>query len=115
MIINDYHTFLDAAVAAGNEKLVKVNQFESDRMFVDYYFLRPGEEQKPHTHADSDKIYVVLEGNGTFLIGKGEHLLSGGEGAVAAAGVPHGVRNHTERMLVLLVVMAPHPGIKPKP
>ncbi|MDB5036021.1 MAG: uncharacterized protein JWQ98_3262 [Chlorobi bacterium] len=115
MIINDYHTFLDAAGAAGGEKLVKINQFESDRMFVDYYFLRPGEEQKPHAHADSDKIYFVLEGNGTFLIGDGEHLLAAGEGAVAAAGKPHGVRNHTDRMLVLLVAMAPHPRMKPKP
>ncbi|MBS1912438.1 MAG: cupin domain-containing protein [Bacteroidetes bacterium] len=93
-------------------KMTKLNQFESDRMFVDYYLLEPGQEQKPHTHAENDKLYFVLQGRGMFLLGETEHELEAGTGCVAEAGVPHGVRNHTADRLVLLVSMAPHPGRK---
>lgn len=109
MIIHSYTT-LPATDATGGLK--KFNQFESDRMFVDYYVVEPGGEQKPHTHAGNDKLYFVLEGEGTFLLGEEEHRLTAGEGCVAEADVPHGVRNHTDRRLVILVSMAPHPGRK---
>ncbi len=90
--------------------LKKITQFESDRMFVDYYLLGPGGRQKPHSHAENDKLYFVLHGEGIFLLGEDEHRLAAGEGCVAEAGVPHGVRNDTDQPLVLLVSMAPHPG-----
>jgi mannose-6-phosphate isomerase-like protein (cupin superfamily) len=107
MIIHSYTT-LPETDATGSLK--KITQFESDRMFVDYYLLGPGGEQKAHTHADNDKLYFVLEGEGIFLIGEEEHRLAAGEGCVAEAGVPHGVRNDSALPLVLLVSMAPHPG-----
>ena len=42
----------------------KVNLFESPRFFCDLYCLRPGQEQKVHSHADNDKIFkeFVLDG-----------------------------------------------------
>ena len=45
-----------------DEKMQKVNLFESHRMFADLYCLKPGQQQKPHTHSENDKIYFVLEG-----------------------------------------------------
>ena len=51
------------------QKMQKVNLFETDRMFCDIYCFEPGQEQKTHTHAGADKIYYVLEGKGTFHIG----------------------------------------------
>lgn len=113
MIVEHYNRFLHLLEEGVAGKLVKANQFESGRMFVDYYLLAPGDEQKPHTHADNDKLYFVLEGSGRFLVGDREHLLGAGEGCVAGAGEPHGVRNDSGERLVLLVVMAPHPGIRP--
>lgn len=109
MIIPSYKGL---APSGETEKMTKLNQFESSRMFVDYYLLEPGQEQKPHTHDDNDKLYYVLEGKGLFLLGPEEHELAAGEGCVAEATVPHGVRNHGEERLVLLVSMAPHPGKK---
>lgn len=107
MIIPSYKSLPSTANA---ERMTKLNQFESDRMFVDYYVLEPGHEQKPHTHAGNDKLYYVVEGRGMFLLGETEHELEAGQGCVAEATVPHGVRNHTGERLVLLVSMAPHPG-----
>jgi mannose-6-phosphate isomerase-like protein (cupin superfamily) len=107
MMISSYN---EVGPTGHSVKMTKVNLFESDRMFVDYYFLEPGQEQKAHTHADNDKLYFVLEGNGMFLLGDEEHELGSGQGCVAPAGVLHGVRNHTESRLVLLVSMAPHPS-----
>lgn len=109
MIIHSYTT-LPETDATGSLK--KFTQFESDRMFVDYYLLGPGGQQKAHTHAENDKLYFVLQGEGIFLIGQEEHHLTAGQGCVAGAGVPHGVRNDTDTPLVLLVSMAPHPGRK---
>jgi quercetin dioxygenase-like cupin family protein len=114
MLIPSYRGLVEpfdpAAPVTG--KMTKLNQFESSRMFVDYYLLEPGQEQKPHDHADNDKLYYVLEGKGLFLLGEEEHELAAGEGCVAEAGVPHGVRNHSDARLVVLVAMAPHPAYK---
>ena len=43
-----------------NEKLQKVNLFETAQMFCDVYCLEPGQEQKPHEHAGATKFYYVL-------------------------------------------------------
>ncbi len=38
------------------EKMVKVGLFETERFFCDLYCFEPGQAQKPHTHAGSDKV-----------------------------------------------------------
>jgi quercetin dioxygenase-like cupin family protein len=101
MIIRNYK---DLDIQADPAKMVKLNQFETDQMFVDYYFLEPGQSQRVHTHDDSDKVYYLLEGSGRFTIGTDEHDLVAGEGCVAVATVPHGVRNESTERLVLLVM-----------
>ncbi|KXK52225.1 MAG: cupin domain-containing protein [Chlorobi bacterium] len=92
-----------------DEKMVKINLFESHRMFADLYCLRRGQSQKVHSHADNDKVYFVLEGECVCTLGQEERLLVAGESCAAPAGVPHGVRNDSETEAVLLVMMAPHP------
>ena len=46
--------------AFNEQKMQKVNLFETERMFCDLYCFEPGQEQKTHTHAGADKIYYVL-------------------------------------------------------
>ncbi|MCB9216676.1 MAG: cupin domain-containing protein [Candidatus Kapaibacterium sp.] len=92
-----------------DEKMAKVNLYESAKMFADLYCLKPGQEQKVHMHEREDKIYFVLEGRPTAIVGEVESHLEAGESCVAPAGEPHGVRNDTEENAVLLVFMAPHP------
>lgn len=90
-------------------KMRKNNLFETARFFCDLYCLEPGQSQAPHTHDGSDKVYIVLEGEGTFRIGDEEAALEAGEAVLAASGVVHGVVNDGPERLVCLVLMAPHP------
>ena len=96
-------------VRFSDEKMTKVNLFESHRMFADLYCLLPGQEQKVHSHADEDKVYFVLEGEVDVTIGEATEGLSAGACAVAPAGEPHGVGCGGSDRAVLLVWMAPHP------
>jgi len=91
------------------EKMVKVGLFETERFFCDLYCFEPGQVQKPHTHAGSDKVYVVLEGQGRFRIGGEEKTLGKGTAVFAPAGTEHGVENPGPDQLILLVFMAPKP------
>ena len=92
------------------EKMQKVNLFDTERMFADVYCLEPGQEQKRHAHSGADKIYFVLEGTGSFHIGDDERQLAPDQIVLAPADVEHGVRNHSDNRLVLLVFMAPNPN-----
>ena len=91
------------------EKLKKNVLFQTERLMCDLYCLEPGQSQKPHLHHDSDKVYIVLEGEVTITIGSEEAKLADQMAALAPAGMDHGVRNDGPGRLVLLVFMAPRP------
>ena len=98
----DFQTF-------STEKMRKHNVFETPNFFCDVYCFDPGQEQKRHLHAEQDKVYLVLEGQGTFRVGEQEQVLGPGQGTMAPAGEEHGVLNHSGSRLRLLVFMAPNP------
>ena len=92
-----------------NEKMQKVPLFDSEKCFCDLYCLRPGQDQRIHTHSESEKIYVVIRGAGWIHIGGEERRLEEGQAVIARPGEAHGVRNAEDRDLVLLVFMTPKP------
>ncbi len=83
--------------------------FASEQLFCDVYCLEPGQEQRVHAHAESDKIYHVLDGVGIFTLGDEAIEQSAGDVIHAPAGIAHGVRNASANRLRCLVVMAPPP------
>ena len=91
-------------------KMKKIPIFSSQQFFYDLYCLLPGQFQKVHSHPKEDKVYLVLEGEATFEIAAEEATLGEGKAVIARAGIPHGVRNTTERQVILLVTMAPKPS-----
>ncbi len=91
------------------EKFQKVNLFDTERMFCDIYYFEPGQVQKPHAHAENDKIYYVLEGKGAFSVGDEQTECGPGVAVLCPPGVDHGVINTGTERLVVLVFMAPHP------
>ena len=95
------------------EKLQKVGLFASERFFLDLYCLEPGQSQKAHAHAGSDKVYLVVEGSGRFRIGEESRTLEAGEAVMAAAGEIHGIENDSDARLVVLTLMAPPPAASP--
>ena len=93
-----------------SEKMRKHQVVATPRFFCDVYCFEPGQEQKSHIHADEDKLYFVLEGQGTFRVGDREQNLGPGQGTLAPAGEEHGVTNRSGSRLRVLVFMAPNPS-----
>jgi mannose-6-phosphate isomerase-like protein (cupin superfamily) len=100
--LSDYQQF-------SSEKMKKNNIFQTERFFCDVYCFEPGQEQKGHIHGEQDKVYLVLEGEGTFQVGSEKRVLGSGQGTMAPAGETHGVLNHTTVRLKVLVFVAPNP------
>jgi quercetin dioxygenase-like cupin family protein len=100
--ISDYQKF-------SLEKMKKNSIFQTPRFFCDIYCFEPGQEQKGHIHGEQDKVYLVLEGKGTFQVGNEKQVLGPGDGTMAPAGEEHGVLNHTKERLKVLVFVAPNP------
>jgi quercetin dioxygenase-like cupin family protein len=97
------------AIEFNPEKMKKVSLFDTDHFFCDIYCLEPGQSQKVHSHDGSDKVYYVMEGQGKVTVGNDEKVLSQNEITMAPSGQDHGVLNHSDDKLVLLVFMAPKP------
>jgi quercetin dioxygenase-like cupin family protein len=91
------------------EKFYKTTLFRSDTMLLGLNCLEPGQVQRPHEHADQDKFYYVVEGNGRFWLDKERIDAIVGEVVWAPAGVLHGVVNESDSRLTLLVGIAPAP------
>ena len=100
---------IESLVKFSDEKMQKIPLFDSAKYFCDLYCLKPGQEQRIHSHSESDKIYFVLQGRGMFHLGGEERELGMGEAVVARPGEPHGVRNGAPQDLVVLVFMTPRP------
>jgi len=91
-------------------KMGKATLFRSPRLMAGLNAFEPGQEHALHAHADTDKVYLVLEGSGEFLLEGNEIAMRAGEMLVAPAGVPHGIRNHGVQRLLVLAILAPAPG-----
>lgn len=96
-------------VGSRADKHYKTTLFSGEQLMVGLNCLEPGQEQPLHDHADQDKVYQVLEGEGVFTVGAEERCAGAGTLVWAPAGVPHGVRNAGDERLTLLVCIAPPP------
>ena len=95
-----------------DEKMQKVSLFDTANCFCDLYCLKPGQSQKPHSHAGADKIYYVIEGEARIQVGDEEQVAGAGRIVLAPSDVVHGVRNASSQPLSLLVFMAPNPNVR---
>jgi len=89
------------------EKFFKTTLWQGNNVMVGLNCLEPGQSQPLHAHEDADKLYFVLSGRGRFTVG--EEVREAGEGLLilAPAGVPHGVSNHGNERLSVLVGISP--------
>jgi mannose-6-phosphate isomerase-like protein (cupin superfamily) len=101
-----------AAAEFSSDRMQKINLFETKNFFCDIYCLEPGQEQKAHAHQNEDKIYYVLAGRGSFVIGSETRELGEHQIVMAPAGATHAVKNASPRRLILLVFMAPNPNFR---
>lgn len=92
-----------------SNKMAKVTLYQSERLFLGLNCFEPGQEHQLHSHPGQDKAYLVLKGQGLFLLPQGEQPLQEGDMLVAPANVPHGIRNTGNQSLIVLVLMSPPP------
>jgi quercetin dioxygenase-like cupin family protein len=91
-------------------KMGKSTLFESPRIMVGLNAFEPGQRHALHAHAGMDKVYIVVEGRGLFLLEGRELEMGAGDVLVAPEGVPHGVSNPGPGRLLVMAVLAPAPS-----
>jgi quercetin dioxygenase-like cupin family protein len=96
-------------IGTQEDKFYKTTLFHSATMLLGINCLEPGQVQKAHEHADQDKFYFVLEGEGLFWLGVDRVTAVAGDVVWAPAGMVHGVSNEADGRLSLLVGIAPAP------
>lgn len=87
----------------------KSTLFESERVLVGLNAFEPGQSHALHAHAGMDKAYLVIEGEGRFLLEGRDLPMTAGDMLVAPDGVPHGVHNTGTARLLVLAILAPGP------
>jgi len=92
-------------IAYSQEKANKVTLAETEFSRTTLWCLLPGQHIHAHVHA-GDHIWVVLEGEGTFLGDGGPQPLQPGVTLVAPQGQSHGVENSGSQGLVFLSISA---------
>ena len=99
----DYRTL----TGSNPDRMYKATLCESPRILLGLNCFEPGQSDRVDTHADQDKFYLVLEGEGEFTVG--DETLRAGPGltVLAPAGVTHGVSNNGSERLVILMGLTP--------
>ncbi len=76
-------------------------------------WVQPGAGVPPHVHPGLTETFEVLEGEVTFLAGKGERAATAGETVVVAPGVRHRFRNATGAVVSFTTAVQPaHPDLQ---
>jgi len=91
------------------DKMGKSTIFRSEHVMVGLNAFEPGQEHTLHAHEGMDKIYLVIEGRGLFLLEGDDVSMQAGVLLVAPEGTPHGIRNTGTERLLVLVILAPAP------
>jgi quercetin dioxygenase-like cupin family protein len=59
-------------------------------------YLRPGDEIKPHIHADEQEIFYFISGAPEFICGGKVFKTKPGDAFLAEAGETHAINNNTD-------------------
>jgi quercetin dioxygenase-like cupin family protein len=112
--MSDYFRSIESAVAFSSEKVAKGDLFSGQQLFVGLNCFEPGQSQKVHVHAGSDKFYLILTGKARMIVGDETRDVREGTIVWAPADLPHGVAEALERT-VMLVAIAPPPALLTRP
>jgi quercetin dioxygenase-like cupin family protein len=112
--MTEYFKSIDAAAAFATANAAKADLFAGRQLFVGLNCFEPGQSQKVHVHAGSDKFYLVVSGKARMIVGDETREVGPGTVVWAPADQPHGVDQALERT-VMLVAIAPPPGSVTRP
>ncbi len=81
----------------------------SPRARVLLYQWQPGTASEGHIHPDADELFVVHEGQASFVLDEGQVVdTSSGTIVYVAAGHWHSVRATGEQPVVMMIVVSPN-------
>src|SRR4051812_16406139 len=107
--MTDYFRSIDVMATFAKDKAAKADLFAGRHLFVGLNCFEPGQSQKIHVHAGSDKFYLVVSGKARMVVGNETREAAAGTVVWAPADLPHGVAEALERT-VMLVAMGPPPA-----
>ncbi len=84
-----------------------ITLFEHGSLLAELYAPRGVDSQQPHTR---DEVYIVVEGEGSFVIDDDRHPFSRGDFLFAPAGVPHRFEDFTNDLTVWVLFYGPEGG-----
>ena len=82
------------------EKRHQETIWTDDHGRINLLCMRPGQEITTHTH-HGNHIWIVLEGRGELLSGKGPQAIDTGKIVIVPAFEDHGIRNTSRENLVI--------------
>ena len=109
--MTDYFRSIDGAAAFAKDKAAKADLFAGRHLFVGLNCFEPGQSQKVHVHAGSDKFYLVVSGKARMIVGNETRDVGAGTIVWAPADLPHGVAEALERTVMLVAIAPPPAGI----
>lgn len=112
--MSEFFSSIEMAAVFTPEKAAKIDLFTGQHLFVGLNCFEPGQSQKVHLHAGSDKFYLILSGKARMIVGTETREVGEGTVVWAPADLPHGVAEAIERT-VMLVAIAPPPGTVTRP
>lgn len=91
------------------EAMGKATLYQSVHLLLGLNAFEPGQVHALHAHVGMDKAYLVVEGEGLFLLENEALPMRAGDLLVAPDGVPHGVENNSQGRLLVMALLAPGP------
>lgn len=88
----------------------KILLYQNERTNGVIWYVPKGKEVPAHYHPGTDDVWVILQGEGLYLLGEGEtRTVSAGMIIPAETGRIHGIVGSSEEPLVFAAVSAPMP------
>lgn len=95
-----------------SDAMGKSTLYQSAHLLVGLNAFESGQSHALHAHAGMDKVYLVVEGEGLFLLDGQQLPMRAGDLLVAPDGVPHGVQNNSSARLLVMALLAPGPSVR---
>jgi quercetin dioxygenase-like cupin family protein len=109
-MVMDIHDFVKdyrPLVSSNQERYYKTTLFENDAILVGINCFEPRQCMEKHAHAEQNRFYTILQGNGTIWLDDLTTIVSPGDVFFIPAGRAHKIQNSGSTRLVVLVGISP--------
>jgi mannose-6-phosphate isomerase-like protein (cupin superfamily) len=87
--------------------LLDAGDLGSRNLAVTWVDVPPGAEQRAHSHADSEQVYVIVSGSGRMRVAGDTEQVSAGDLVFIPPGAEHGITNDGADDLVYVAAASP--------